>query len=756
MSFSHRDPGTPESQWVEAGLPGLGEAPGRDGLTAQTLLVVAVAHPDDETLGATGLVRAVLAAGGRVRVLVASAGERSHPDSPTHTPERLVRLREAELAAAVEALGTGHGDRIDLVRLGLPDGGLAAHTHRVEAAVGEAVDGHRGPVLLATHYRRDGHADHDALGHALAGLAARHGLGLYEFPIWFWHWADPARDTVWRDWARWTLTERDLASRAAALQAHASQVRPLSPAPGDEAILGPGMLEHFTGRPFDVYGYTPPPGRTGAGRGGASETGDPADSVAGRATEVFDRLYRDREDPWDYRGSWYERRKRGMTLAALPRERYGTVVEAGSSIGVLTAELAGRAQRVLGLEASGVAVEVARRALADRPGVQVVQAVLPGQWPRTLPGGGPADAVVLSEIGYFLSAGEVEHLMDRIEDSLSLSGHLVLCHWRQPVEGWPLDGDDVHQLIARNRRFRLVSRHREPDFSLDVLARRDAADRVAVVVPVRNEEARLPRCLQAVARAADRWEETHAQGSVRIVVALDHCTDASARVAQEFAYRDPRIHVLDLAQETGAGTGTSQEPAAERSTEPVPEPVAEPAPEPTAEARPTVGRARDLGLRRAVDLLPGHGDGQRTWVASTDADTVVPEDWLVAQGVLAAHAGEAGDAGEPAVIAGTVGLDLAEADAATTKRWRETYAHAEGHGHVHGANLGMSWAVYCRLGGFPHVAEHEDLALVEAARAAGVPVLATDRIRVLTSARTTGRTPGGFAGFLRHLVTDAG
>jgi LmbE family N-acetylglucosaminyl deacetylase len=715
MTFSHLDAGTPEHHWQAAGISSLEEAPGRGRLAAGTLLVVVAAHPDDETLGATGLIRSVLASGGSVRVVMASLGERSHPDSPTHTPEQLIGLRRIELAAAIEALASGHRDRIELVELGLPDGEVASQTDRVGAVVADLLDGHDGPAVLATHYLADGHADHDALGHALSVLAAERGLELYEFPIWFWHWADPARDRDWCDWVRWPLTTEDRTSRLEALSAHASQVSPLSPARGDEAILGQGMLEHFVDRSFDVYRYTAPEAVPEA----VPEAG------SARATEVFDQLYREREDPWRYRSSWYERRKRLVTLAALPRERYGTVIEAGSSIGVLTGDLADRAERVIGLEASSVAVREARRALAGRPGVTFEQAVLPDEWPGRLPGGGPADLVVLSEIGYFLSGPELVRLLDQAERSLALSGHLVLCHWRQEVEGWPLDGDEVHDLVAGDPRFRLVSRHREPDFAVDVFARTAAADTVAVVVPARNEEELLPRCLQALARAADRWEETHAQGSVQVVVALDDCTDASAHRAEAVAARDPRFHVLDLADEALPADASSPGPS-------------------------TVGRARDLGLRRAVELLSHSGGVQRTWVASTDADTVVPEDWLVAQSVLAAREGGA------VVVAGTVGLDASGVDPEVMRRWLRDYTHGEDHGHVHGANLGLSWETYVDVGGFPHVAEHEDVALVEAARAAGVPVLATDRIRALTSGRTAGRTAGGFAGYLRGLVTDTG
>lgn len=728
MSFSHLDEGTPEAAWQDAGLAELEETAGWDQAGPETLLVLAVAHPDDETLGATGLIRGVLTAGGHVELILCTAGEGSHPDSPTHTPEQLRELRRTEMTEAVRALAEGAGadaeDRLTLTMLDLPDGRLAEHTEQIEAAVHRALEGggraegDAAQILLATHYRLDGHTDHDVLGHTLAAVAAERALPLYEFPVWYWHWADPAREHAWRHWTRWPLDEQAHAARAAALRAHHSQTQPLSDAPGDEAILSPGMLEHFL-RPYDVVRRTAP---------------DSADSS--RAARIFDQLYRDHQDPWRYLTSWYERRKRLITMAVLPQQRYGTVVEVGSSIGVLTAELAGRAERVLALEASELAVERSRTHLAEHANVQVRQAVLPQDWEDAVPAGPGVDLVVLSEVGYFLQPDELRAVLDRAEAALTLSGQLVLCHWRHPIQGWPMDGDTVHGLVAGDPRFRRVSEHRERDFAVEVYARASVAERAVVVVPAHNEQDLLPRCLAALARAADRWEDVHGQGTVVITVAVDHCTDATVARAQEMAALDGRFQVLELdarsAQETGLPDGG------------------------------TVGAARDAGLRWGVARMTG-GDGAteggaEIWVASTDADTVVPADWLVAQTALAAQrAGvekeaEAKHAEPRVLVAGTVMPHPGDLDRDVERLWYSDYEHREDHPHIHGANLGMPWSVYRELGGFPHVSADEDVSLVEAARTTGVPVIATDRTRVVTSGRTDGRTPAGFAGFLRDLV----
>ena len=123
------DPGTSERDWQ--GWGGLRALPRLD-VAAWTAegnahLVLLAAHPDDETLGAAGLLATAAAAGATVDVVVATAGDGSHPRSPTHSPESLAPLacRRGD-AEAVHLLAPGA--RVHL--LGLPDGHL--HAHRAE------------------------------------------------------------------------------------------------------------------------------------------------------------------------------------------------------------------------------------------------------------------------------------------------------------------------------------------------------------------------------------------------------------------------------------------------------------------------------------------------------------------------------------------------------------------------------------------------------------------------------------------------
>ena len=180
VSFTHVAPGTPAAAWRDHPGWGAGTPVSLDGVAR---LVVVAAHPDDESLGAGGLVATATRRGLEVEILCATDGEGSHPDSPTRTPEQLAGLRVEEGRQAARALGV---DRVH--RLELPDGGVAEHEELLTQRLVELVGDGRGEVIVAP-WRRDGHPDHEAAGRAAAVAARRTGADLWEYPIWFWHWA---------------------------------------------------------------------------------------------------------------------------------------------------------------------------------------------------------------------------------------------------------------------------------------------------------------------------------------------------------------------------------------------------------------------------------------------------------------------------------------------------------------------------------------------------------------------------------------
>lgn len=223
---------------------------------------------------------------------------------------------------------------------------------------------------------------------------------------------------------------------------------------------------------------------------------------------------------------------------------------------------------------------------------------------------------------------------------------------------------------------------------------RPALARVLVVVPVHDEQELLADCLASVDVAA------RAAGvPVDVVAALDDCRDGSAAVARAAGVRTVPVR---------AGA---------------------------------VGAARAAGV--AAGLALHAEDPRAVWLACTDADTVVPPHWLRGHRALA-------DGGADVVV-GTVRPDPRDLTPRQLAAWRATRVPGRPNGHVHGANLGVRADAYLRAGGFAPLPEHEDVDLVARLRAdPAVVVRASDEVDVVTSGRLVGRTPGGYAGYLRE------
>ncbi|WP_122663426.1 SAM-dependent methyltransferase [Pseudomonas viridiflava] len=180
----------------------------------------------------------------------------------------------------------------------------------------------------------------------------------------------------------------------------------------------------------------------------------------------FEQLFQESDDPWAFKHRWYERRKRALTLAALPRERYAWVFEPGCANGELSADLATRCDRLLVCDTNRSAVELARHRLAAFNHVQVMQARLPEQWPKAR-----FDLIVFSELGYYLDENDLDRWIDHALASLTEDGQVLACHWRPAIEGCPLNAEKVHAMLAaRLDMTRLVSHH-EADFLLEVWSR---------------------------------------------------------------------------------------------------------------------------------------------------------------------------------------------------------------------------------------------------------------------------------------------
>jgi glycosyltransferase involved in cell wall biosynthesis len=222
-----------------------------------------------------------------------------------------------------------------------------------------------------------------------------------------------------------------------------------------------------------------------------------------------------------------------------------------------------------------------------------------------------------------------------------------------------------------------------------------------VVIPTHDEEQLLHACLSAMTAAVDRAADRGIRCHVHVV--LDDCTDGSAAVAREHPFTVSTVR---------AGM---------------------------------VGAARSAGIEAGLAQL-ADVPVSRIWIANTDADSQVPANWITAQ---VATADDGAD-----VFLGTVRPDFTELSSAYRRHWLRTHPIGVANGNTHGANLGVRASTYRAAGGFAAVAEHEDVMLVDRCREIGAVVAASAAAEVLTSGRTVGRTPGGYAAFVRRQAEE--
>ncbi len=187
-------------------------------------------------------------------------------------------------------------------------------------------------------------------------------------------------------------------------------------------------------------------------------------------TRYFEDVYGANADPWQFATSPYEAAKYDATMAALPRDRYARAFEIGCSIGVLTARLAPRCDRLLAVDVVPSVLAEARARCANFPWVEVAEMSVPASFPDER-----FDLILLSEVGYYWSPPDLEKARAKIINALLPGGQLILVHWTPVVADYPLTGDEVHNRFLEETlpggRLRHLFGRREDRYRLDLFAR---------------------------------------------------------------------------------------------------------------------------------------------------------------------------------------------------------------------------------------------------------------------------------------------
>ncbi len=254
---------------------------------------------------------------------------------------------------------------------------------------------------------------------------------------------------------------------------------------------------------------------------------------------------------------------------------------------------------------------------------------------------------------------------------------------------------------------------------------------VCVIVPVRNEAQTLEATLNALAYQIDLNGNKLDWRRYEVILLANNCSDSSAEIARHFARLHPELvlHVVEITL-------------------------------PPAEAY--IGRVRQILMDEAYRRLTYLGRSQGI-IASTDGDSQVTPTWIAANLVEIA-----------------AGADAVGGRIYTTKSDRETlnpyaracylrevgyrsliaqledyidpdpYDRTPRHYQHYGASLAVTAQMYNQAGGLPAVRTPEDVAFYQALLRVNARFRHSPLVKVVTSARQTGRAALGLSNQLHQ------
>jgi LmbE family N-acetylglucosaminyl deacetylase len=203
-------------------------------------VLVIAPHPDDETLGAGGLIATLRRNDVRVVVVAATDGENAY-ETTLAERKALGETRESEQRDALAILGVPN---TAIKRLRLTDSGLTAQEADLTDAVAQLAET---DMTLLAPWSGDFHPDHEACARAASHVSAAKGLPLMSYFFWTWHRGAPEM-LRGQQLRRFEPDSVALAAKAEALRRHRSQLERSS---GDPIL--PDRLLAPARWPYEVF-----------------------------------------------------------------------------------------------------------------------------------------------------------------------------------------------------------------------------------------------------------------------------------------------------------------------------------------------------------------------------------------------------------------------------------------------------------------------------------------------------------------------
>lgn len=222
-----------ESEWLDR----LGHLPRWQPPATKTLVISP--HPDDETLGAGGVIAYLRSQGAQVIVAAVTDGENAYLD--LDSAPSLGETREQEQTAALACLGV---DAAQIHRLRLPDSSVTPCEPELVELLKPLVSD---SMHVIAPWPKDFHPDHEACGRAAEAVAREKKARLTFYFFWTWH-RGTVDDIDQLALVSFPLPPEVLRVKHEALQCHRSQLEHKSGFP----ILPRDLLDPMD-RPFEVF-----------------------------------------------------------------------------------------------------------------------------------------------------------------------------------------------------------------------------------------------------------------------------------------------------------------------------------------------------------------------------------------------------------------------------------------------------------------------------------------------------------------------
>jgi len=201
-----------------------------------TRTLVLSPHPDDETLGAGGLINHLRRKNVPVEIVAVTNGERAYPN---FTELGTLRIEEQNQAASF--LGV---EEANIHRLNFPDSDVAEFKSSLEYSLEKLIDSQ---THVIAPWIGDFHPDHEIVGQVAQEIAFRKKASISFYFFWMWHRGTPDLINSLNLYS-FPLSPEENTAKHLAIECHQSQLSH----PSQEPILPEYLLSPLY-RPFEVY-----------------------------------------------------------------------------------------------------------------------------------------------------------------------------------------------------------------------------------------------------------------------------------------------------------------------------------------------------------------------------------------------------------------------------------------------------------------------------------------------------------------------